>query len=543
MKKIWDLQKLSISISLCFLLTALPGSFAQALDSANKVELVSPAPGSALIPEKSTIVMRFTGPAALKSNLCDTQFRYWMLGTDSFGRSALFSRIYNTYDSTGLMLMEGHTSKVTPSGIECSIDLGKQIESRSKTGISDLMYKADWAKTYLESHNLASDTASVNKFVDGWKYLVQNPSQISKVTISSLGLNNAFVLQPVVFSAISGARELQVINLTRGANLSTGEPLTVKYSGSPNESPKSVSIFVSSASSNGEHPCYLQSDNTKLGLRTELIYACRIPRVYATGQVQINAISRDLDNWPLLTEPVVVNLLKSATEKLSMVATASECAGCGSGVLRIAGKVVWESDKGSIPLAFHEIVVCESNCPSKSNVKTDAKGQFSFDLRYFDPDPTKLWVVQWTAIANASDLSVKISEKFVFNRAAKPAVIESSKPTVPRFNMKLSVSTKSRINWGDQVVAIVKGSGSGSGTCVAQFQEELKTFPLKAGQTKTIRFDPQYAENKKFALNLGCAANPNWWGRFFDPRYSWNYASVKTYRYVTMVVSNNLDGY
>jgi hypothetical protein len=111
------------------------------------------------------------------------------------------------------------------------------------------------------------------------------------------------------------------------------------------------------------------------------------------------------------------------------------------------------------------------------------------------------------------------------------------------FNLKLSVSTKSKINWGDQVVAVVKGSGSGRGTCVAQFQEELQTFSLKAGQTKTIRFDPQYADNKKFALNFGCAEKDNWWGRFFDPRYSWSYASVKTYKYVTMVVSSNLDGY
>jgi hypothetical protein len=123
------------------------------------------------------------------------------------------------------------------------------------------------------------------------------------------------------------------------------------------------------------------------------------------------------------------------------------------------------------------------------------------------------------------------------------AAIPVSSASANEFNLKLSVSTKSKINWGDQVVAVVKGSGSGRGTCVAQFQEELVTFSLKAGQTKTIRIDPQYAENRKFALNFGCGEKANWWGRFFDPRYSWNYASVKTFKYVTMVVPSNLDGY
>ncbi len=105
------------------------------------------------------------------------------------------------------------------------------------------------------------------------------------------------------------------------------------------------------------------------------------------------------------------------------------------------------------------------------------------------------------------------------------------------------MTTKAKINWGDQVVGFVRATGKGGGTCIAQFQEELVTFSLKAGQKKSIRFSPQYAENKKFALNVGCSPSPNWWGRVFDPRYSWNYAKAKTFKYVTMVVSSNLDGY
>jgi len=122
-----------------------------------------------------------------------------------------------------------------------------------------------------------------------------------------------------------------------------------------------------------------------------------------------------------------------------------------------------------------------------------------------------------------------------------------SAPTVAsaetEFDLRLNLTTKSRINWGGQVKGTLKATGTGRGTCVAQFQEELQTFSLRAGQTKKIVFDPQYAENKRFAFNIGCAPNPNWWGRFFDPRYSWNYAKVKTYKNVTMIVSENLDGY
>lgn len=526
------------------LLTGLSTEIAASQDSLNKVEIISPRAGSILIPEKSTLVLQFTGPQALKSSTCDTGFRFWMLGTDGSGRSALFARTYNSSVSAGLVLMEGHTSKVTAEGIECSIDLNKNIQSRSKTNVSDLMYKDDWAKTYLEAHGQPFDKASVDKFVSGWKYLVANPSAITKVTFSSLGLDSPFVLKPVSYSVISGASELQVRGLTRGATLSTGDPLIVEYSGAPNELPKSVSIFIKTADANGERECLIQSNQSKPGARTVIQYACRIPRLYATGQAQIYAQTKDNDDWTIVTEPVVVNLIKSGTEKLSISANVAECQGCGYGVLRVTGKVNWESDKGVFPLFNQDITVCDSACPSRTNVRTNSKGEFSYDLTFIDPDPTLPWIATWSVLATASDLSAKISDKYTFKRAVKK-VTATPTPTyvAPRFNLKLSVSTKSKINWGDQVVAVVKGSGSGSGTCVAQFQEELKTFSLKAGQTKTIRIDPQYAENKKFALILGCGPNPNWWGRFFDPRFSWNYASVKTYRYITMIVPSNLDGY
>jgi hypothetical protein len=524
------------------LLTGISTEIASSQDNLNKVEIISPRAGSVLIPEKSMLVLQFTGPEALKTSTCDTGFRFWMLGTDGSGRSALFARNYNSSVSAGLVLMEGHTSKVTTEGIECSIDLNKNIQSRSKTNVSDLTYKEDWAKTYLEAHGQPSDKASVERFVSGWKYLVANPSAITKVTLSSLGLDNPFVLKPVTYSAISGASELEVRGLARGVTLSTGDPLIVEYSGAPNELPKTVSIIIKTLESNGERECLIQSNESKPGSRTIIRYACRIPRIYAAGQAQIYAQTKDTDDWTVVTEPVVINLIKSSTEKLSISANATECQGCGYGVLRITGKVNWESDKGVFPLFDQDITVCGGACPSRTNVRTNSKGEFSYDLTFIDPDITSPWIATWSVLATASDLSTKVSERYTFKRVVKKV---TPAPTYisPRFNLKLSVSTKSKINWGDQVVAVVRGTGSGSGTCVAQFQEELKTFSLKAGQAKTIRIDPRYAENKKFALNLGCGPNPNWWGRFFDPRFSWNYASVKTSRYVTMIVSSNLDGY
>lgn len=514
-------------------------------ENINKVELISPSLGSSLVPEKSTIVLRFTGPDAMKSNECDRGFRFWMLGTDAFGHSALFSRTYNSPTSEGLLLMEGHTSKVIPEGIECSINLGKQIESRSNTQISDMMYKSDWAKTYLEDHKLAADSASVAKFVEGWTYLVKNPKSITRVTISSLGLAGSFVLQPTTFRAISGARELQVPLLTRGAMVSTGTPLTVKYSGAPNEIPKSVSIFIKAATNNGQRECLLLSNDTNSGARTELTYSCRIPRIYAPGQVEISALTTDSTNMEIRTDPVVINLTKSLTEKLDITASASECGNCGIGVIRLTGKVNWVSEKGPFPLFNQDLTICGEFCPVNPNVRTNGLGEFSIDLKYADPNPTSQWDASWAVYATASDLKAELRGKYTFVRPIKtnPTPTKAAAPIEPQFNMNLNLTTKSKINWGDQVVGIVKATGKGSGTCVAQFQEELKTFTLKAGQTKTIKFNPQYAENKKFALNVGCSPNANWWGRFFDPRYSWNYAKAKTFKYVTMIVSSNLDGY
>ena len=511
----------------------------------NKVEVISPSQGSNLIPEKSTIVLRFTGPQALKTNVCDREFRFWMLGTDASGRSALFSRTYNVSTNEGLMLMEGHTSKVIPNGIECSIDLGKQIQSRSNTQVSDMKYKSDWAKTYLTEHKLPSDSVAINNFVEGWSYLVKNPNLITRVTFSSLGLMNQFILQPVSFVAISGARALEVPSLIRGATLSTGTPLAVKYSGAPNEIPKSVSIFIKSASNSGVRECLLHSNDTKPGGRTELTYLCRIPRIYAPGQAEINAIAADSANWEIVTEPVVVNLFKSSNENLKISAKASECKSCGVGVLKLSGKVDWVSDDGSFPLFNQDLTVCGDFCDPQSITKTNRSGEFSVELSFDDKNPSGPWIANWVVFAVASDLESELRGQYTFSRPAKVASksTESPVPAEPVFALKLNLTTKAKINWGDQIVGIVKATGKGSGTCIAQFQEELVTFSLKAGQKKSIKFSPQYAENKKFALNVGCSPNPNWWGRVFDPRYSWYYAKAKTFKYVTMVVSSNLDGY
>ncbi len=531
--------------SLVLICSSMSAIQAYAAEDSNKVEVVSPNQGAKLIPEKSTIVLRFTGPQALKTDVCDREFRFWMLGTDASGRSALFSRIYNLSSNEGLILMEGHTSKVIPNGIECSIDLGKQIQSRSNTQVSDMKYKSEWAKTYLTEHKLPSDSVNINNFVEGWNYLVKNPNSITRVTFSSLGLANSFILQPVSFAAISGARQLEVPSLIRGATLSTGTPLAVKYSGAPNEIPKSVSIFIKSATSSGTRECLLHSNETKPSARTELTYLCRIPRIYAPGQVEINAITTDSAGWEIVTEPVVVNLVKSSNENLRISAQASECKSCGVGVIKLSGKVDWISDDGAFPLFNQDLTVCGEFCNSQSITKTNRSGEFSVELRFDDKDPSKPWVANWVVFAVASDLETELRGQYTFARPVKVASESKASPTSaePEFALRLNLSTKAKINWGDQVVGIVQASGKGGGTCIAQFQKELVTFSLKAGQKKSIRFSPQYAENRKFALNIGCSPNPNWWGGVFDPRYSWNYAKAKTFKYVTMVVSSNLDGY
>jgi hypothetical protein len=532
-------------LSLVLIFSSISAIQAHASEDLNKVEVIAPNQGSKLIPEKSTIVLRFTGPQALKTNVCDREFRFWMLGTDASGRSALFSRIYNLSSDEGLILMEGHTSKVIPNGIECSIDLGKQIQSRSNTQVSDMKYKSDWAKTYLTEHKLPSDPVAINNFVEGWNYLVKNPNLITRVTFSSLGLINSFTLQPVSFVAISGAREVQVPSLIRGATLSTGTPLAVKYSGAPNEIPKSISIFIKSASNSGVRECLLHSNDTKPSSRTELTYLCRIPRIYAPGQAEINAIATDSANWELVTEPVVVNLVKSSNENLKISANASECKSCGVGVIKLSGKVDWISDDGAFPLFNQDLTVCGDSCDSPSFTKTNRSGEFSVELRFNDKNPSEPWVANWVVFAYASDLESELRGQYTFTRPIKVASKSKEPPTTaePNFTLRLNLTTKAKINWGDQVVGIVTASGKGSGTCIAQFQKELVTFSLKAGQKKSIRFSPQYAENKKFALNVGCSPNPNWWGGVFDPRYSWYYAKAKTFKYVTMVVSSNLDGY
>lgn len=525
------------------LLTGVSIEFAASQDALNKVEVISPRTGSNFTPEKSILVLQFTGPEAVKSSACgDIGFRFWMLGTDASGRSALYARMYNSSSDEGLLLMEGFTSKITSNGIECAIDLDKNIQSRSKTAVSDLKYKDDWAKSYLEAHKLPFDKASVDKFVDGWKYLVSNPSKITKVTISSLGLVHPFVLQPISYSVISGASDLQVRGLTRGATLSTGDPLIVQYSGAPKELPKSVSIRLASSNMSDDKECFVQSNDSKPGTRTMIAYGCRIPRAYAAGQVQISALATDMNGWQLVTEPVFVNLIKSESEKLSISAKATEFKDSGSVYLRITGRANWVSDKGIYPLNNQNIFVTASSCLDAAPGMTDTNGIFTYDLRCQDPNPYLPWVTTWSVLTIASDLRVSTSEKYTFKRTVQKAEPTPNYAT-PKFNLKVSLSTKSKINWGDKVVAVVKGTGSGSGTCLMQFQKEIKTFSLKSGQTKTIKIEPQEADNKKFALNLGCGPNPNWWGRFFDPRFSWNYASVKTYRYITMIVPSNLDGY
>ncbi len=518
-----------------------------AAEEVNKVEIISPAPGSTIVPERDTIIMRFTGPQALKSNVCDTSFRFWMTAGDSTGRSALFARTYNLSTDQGLVLMEGHTSKAIANGVECSIDFYNAINSRSDTNVSDMKDKADWGKIFLEDHSLPSDSESINKFVDGWKYLVANPSAITKVTFSSLGLNHPFILAPVTFKAISGAPEISAPMLTRGATISTGTPVIVKYSGAPNEAPASVALFISGvASTNSVKDCFLQSIDPRVGERVEIIYACRIPRVHAPGQVEVSVRSTDLRGWVTQSPLVAISVVKSATESLSIEAKASLCKDCALGTLRVTGQAFWNSDVGPIPLLYQNIFACAEDCPRESNATTDGEGKFSVDLKYIDDKKGTSWTVAWSVSVFASvALEANRGGYFTFTRPviAQPIKPKKSAPSQPVSNVKISLTTKNKINWGDTVVGKVRATGSGTATCIAQFQEELVTFSIKAGQSKTIRIEPGYADNKKFAFNVGCGANANWWGRFFDPRYSWNYAYTKDFKNVTMVVPSNLDGY
>lgn len=428
-----------IAISLC--LSLFPIQSIQASEDVNKVEVIAPTLGSTIVPEKLKLLLRFTGPQAIAAQKCDFDFSLYMLGTDPSGRSGLFSNYWQNPGGfgAGVIQMGFHDGKVIPGGIECSIDLGNTDHSGIR--IVDAMHKRDWAKSYLKSQGLSQEEKDVTQFVEDWQYILSNSSTINQITFSGMGTSSFFNLKPVTFKAISGVMRLQVPTLTRGASLSTGMPLRIEFSGAPNEKPKSVAINIVSPTMSGRRECLLDENKSKSGDRTELIYACRIPRIYAVGQVSISATSTDERGLSAETSPITVNLIKSETEDLLVSASASECENCRkqaqtkgrSGVVKVTGKASWRSDDGIYPLFNQGIWVCQLVCGEKDQVLTDGAGKFEAVLEYDYENGilTGSGLAPWFVVVLASDLRADVSGKTSLKIPAKPKV-ETSKPSLAK---------------------------------------------------------------------------------------------------------------
>jgi hypothetical protein len=444
-----------IAISLGFIL--FPIHPIQALEAVNQVEVIAPTLGSKVVPETLRLVLRFTGPQAVAAQKCDFDFPFYMLGTDSLGRSGLFSNRWGNPGSSmaGFIQMESHDGKIIPNGIECFVDLGKTLQSSVR--IVDAMHKSDWSVLYLKSHGLPYDEKAVTKFVEDWQYMLSNSSTITQITISTGSSAPVFRLQPVKFSAISGVMQLQIPMLTRGTTLSTGTPLRVEFSGAPNRKPNSVSINIVSPDLSGWRDCLLDNDKSKPGSRAELTFVCRIPRIYAGGQVSISAMSTDGLGASAETGPVTVNLVKSETEKIIVTASSSECETCRkeahtkgrSGLVRVTGKVSWHSDDGVYPLFKQAIRVCQLSCSERDQLVTDGAGEFTAVLEY-DYEYgilTESGLAPWLVEAFASDLRATVIGKTVLKLPAKLKSETSkpplTKPTTPKVaNVKAGSTCK-----------------------------------------------------------------------------------------------------
>ena len=175
-----------------------------ASEPTSRVEMIVPSLDEPIIYDASAVLFLFSGEIVSKNFKCEN-FKFWMVGEDPEGRKALFSTNYYATDA-GLINLGGKSGQVwtnrASNGIECStyLDQGAYI------GLTKA--KQDWAKIYLERHNLLSDETSVATFVKGWEYLQENPAGISLITFDSLGLNqelglNVPILQPVSFKAFS----------------------------------------------------------------------------------------------------------------------------------------------------------------------------------------------------------------------------------------------------------------------------------------------------------------------------------------------------
>lgn len=179
-----------------------------ASDPASKIEMIAPSPGEPIIYDGSKVVFKFSGEIVSKNFKCE-KFRFWMVGEDREGRKALFSTNYYSEDA-GLINLGGKSGQVWTEKVGDAIECSTYLDKGAYIGFTK--YKKDWAKLYLERHNLPSDETSVATFVNGWEYLQEKPIGISRITFDSLGLTtdlgvNAPILQPVSFKAYSGKNQ------------------------------------------------------------------------------------------------------------------------------------------------------------------------------------------------------------------------------------------------------------------------------------------------------------------------------------------------
>ena len=191
-----------ISIILSFMVVGINYSYAN--DPTSKVEMVVPSPGEPIIYDASGVIFRFSGKIVSENFRCEN-FRFWMVGEDLEGRKALFSTNYYATDA-GLINLGGKSGQVWTNRVSDGIECSTYLDQGAYIGLTKA--KQDWAKIYLERHNLLSDETSVATFVKGWEYLQENPARISLITFDSLGLNQELgfdvpILQPVSFKAFS----------------------------------------------------------------------------------------------------------------------------------------------------------------------------------------------------------------------------------------------------------------------------------------------------------------------------------------------------
>lgn len=531
MSKFDKITRLLAVVVLCTPL--IPQAMASATDDVATVELVSPRPGATIsLDGPIEVTLRITGGFASKASDCSLpqgdRSRYVGLIAeieDENGMKLFWRRSNAGFES--FLIFNQARPKIISNGIECTISFN---EPNNKNWLPNFYSDVEISNLIIPNKNEDFTFGTVKqikftRFIDG--ILLSSGSRISSVGSST-------------FNAVPGTKStIKIVDLVRGDTIDNNKAFKIAI-----YVKKGLKILSLEASESCSKPKLESSlDNLDQYIAecvTRVGYPTR--RTAALGSYTISAKASISNGEVISTDELTVNVGKTEIPVVDLVVYIIEN---GTGIrVKASGRMFLAKDgdvSESVPnqeFKFCSAGVCKigKSGPSGSiSINSDFSAEAVRKLRKASD------YIGWTFSAQYKGLDYASSQELLNNKitavnATKGAIFGSEElPAEAAKEVKsvigfTSLSSQSKVKWGNYISVKYKAVGKGKVLCAAYFQptatQGIFTFYVTGGKSGTIKFKPWFYKLASYPLQVACAAKPGGGLEVGEPRDVYSLGNV-----------------